>query len=45
MVRMVPRGCTTCVDAYLTPVIRRYLASFCSGFDEQMQQRVQISFM
>lgn len=45
MVRMVPRGCTTCVDAYLTPVIRRYLDSFCSGFDSQMQQRVQISFM
>ena len=22
MVRVVPRGCTTCVDAYLTPIIK-----------------------
>jgi len=44
MVRMVPRGCTACVDAYLTPVIRRYLASFTKGFDEGLG-RVQVSFM
>ena len=34
MIRMVPRGVTTSVDAYLTPIITRYLQSFCSGFDE-----------
>ena len=44
MVRMVPRGCTACVDAYLTPVIRRYLASFTKGFDAGLG-RVQVSFM
>jgi 5-oxoprolinase (ATP-hydrolysing) len=33
MVRVVPRGCTTCVDAYLTPVIKQYLANFRAGFD------------
>ena len=44
MVRMVPRGCTTCVDAYLTPVIKQYLANFRSGFDAGLEQ-VQVSFM
>ena len=44
MVRIVPRGCTTCVDAYLTPVIKRYLASFCQGFDEGLK-KVQVNFM
>jgi 5-oxoprolinase (ATP-hydrolysing) len=44
MIRMVPRGCTTCVDAYLTPVIKRYLASFCKGFDDNLAN-VQVNFM
>jgi 5-oxoprolinase (ATP-hydrolysing) len=44
MVRMVPRGCTTCVDAYLTLVIKQYLANFRSGFDAGLEQ-VQVSFM
>lgn len=46
MVRVVPRGCTTCVDAYLTPIIKRYLKSFCSGFDENLVNGgVQVGFM
>ena len=44
MVRMVPRGCTTCVDAYLTPVLKKYLASFAAGFDSNLG-KVQVSFM
>jgi 5-oxoprolinase (ATP-hydrolysing) len=44
MVRIVPRGCTTCVDAYLTPIIKRYLESFCCGFDQNLS-KVQVSFM
>lgn len=32
MVRLVPRGQTACVDAYLTPFIVKYLDSFTSGF-------------
>lgn len=44
MVRMVSRGCTTCVDAYLTPVIKRYLESFSSGFDSNFIN-VNVSFM
>jgi 5-oxoprolinase (ATP-hydrolysing) len=44
MIRFVPRTCTTCVDAYLTPVIKRYLHSFCVGFDSNLSE-VNISFM
>jgi 5-oxoprolinase (ATP-hydrolysing) len=32
MVKLVQRGNTTCVDAYLTPHIHRYIHSFASGF-------------
>lgn len=45
MVRMVPRGCTTCVDAYLTPVIKRYLQSFSKGFDGKLMTNVKVTFM
>jgi 5-oxoprolinase (ATP-hydrolysing) len=45
MVRMVPRGCTACVDAYLTPVIKRYLDSFSRGFDKGLMENVRVSFM
>lgn len=44
MVRLVPRGCTTCVDAYLTPVLKRYLSSFCAGFDSGLAE-VAVCFM
>jgi 5-oxoprolinase (ATP-hydrolysing) len=44
MIRAVPRGGTTCVDAYLTPVIKRYLKSFSQGFDEGLA-KVNVSFM
>eukprot|EP00606_Chrysophyceae_sp_TOSAG23-5_P000165 GSChrysophyteH2.ASY1.ANO1.1022.1 assembled CDS len=44
MIRAVPRGCTTCVDAYLTPVIKRYLTNFSSGFDAGLRN-VQVNFM
>ncbi|CAG0914660.1 unnamed protein product [Notodromas monacha] len=32
MVRIVPRAYTACVDAYLTPLITRYVSNFISGF-------------
>lgn len=44
MIKAVPRGFTTCADAYLTPVIKKYVASFCAGFDEGLDN-VKISFM
>ncbi len=44
MVKMVARGDTTTVDAYLTPHIRNYLQSFCSGFSDNLE-KTQLLFM
>eukprot|EP01138_Halocafeteria_seosinensis_P009240 gb/GECG01009443.1/.p1 GENE.gb/GECG01009443.1/~~gb/GECG01009443.1/.p1 ORF type:complete len:1400 (+),score=179.60 gb/GECG01009443.1/:1-4200(+) len=44
MVKIVPRGFTSCADAYLSPVIRDYIDSFCSGFDDSIGN-VDLSFM
>ena len=45
MVRLVPRGQTTCVDAYLTPLISEYLRGFLAGFDSGIMTNVDVSFM
>lgn len=37
MVRAVPRGFTACVDAYLTPHIKKYLSSFAEGFSDNLK--------
>ncbi|MCH2295035.1 MAG: hydantoinase B/oxoprolinase family protein [SAR324 cluster bacterium] len=37
MVKIVPRGDTTMVDAYLTPHIQKYLSSFRSGFKDSLE--------
>lgn len=44
MVKIVPRGYTSCADAYLTPVIKNYLDSFRSGFDSGFDA-LDIAFM
>ncbi|HHD56170.1 MAG TPA: 5-oxoprolinase, partial [Desulfobulbaceae bacterium] len=36
VVKMVPRGDTTMVDAYLTPHIRKYLSGFTQGFVDEL---------
>ena len=36
------RGFTACVDAYLTPCIKRYLDGFCAGFESNLKN---VSFM
>lgn len=37
MVRIVPRGFTSCADAYLTPHVKRYVEGFCSGFKDNLK--------
>ncbi|KAH1001014.1 hypothetical protein HUJ04_013277 [Dendroctonus ponderosae] len=37
MTRIVPRGFTSCADAYLTPHVRRYVEGFCSGFKNSLR--------
>ena len=44
MVKLVARGDTTMVDAYLNPHIRDYLTSFRSGFDDGLR-RTRLLFM
>jgi len=44
MVKIVPRGYTACVDAYLTPCIQTYLKNFKSGFDKKLN-KVNLLFM
>jgi 5-oxoprolinase (ATP-hydrolysing) len=44
MVRIVPRGFTASVDAYLTPCIKGYLKSFASGFKNNLEG-VNVTFM
>ncbi|EGG24637.1 hypothetical protein DFA_02881 [Cavenderia fasciculata] len=44
MVKVVPRGITTCIDAYLTPKIEEYIKQFLRGFDSGIGD-VEVSFM
>lgn len=44
MIRLVPRGFTSCVEAYLTPHVDRYLSSFRSGFQKNLSG-VEVMFM
>lgn len=44
MVRIVPRGFTACVDAYLTPCIKKYVEGFSCGFQENLKD-VAVLFM
>ncbi|PLW42650.1 hypothetical protein PCASD_08497 [Puccinia coronata f. sp. avenae] len=38
MIKLVSRGNSTTADAYLTPVLRRYIDGFFSGFDDTLRQ-------
>lgn len=44
MMRLVPRGFTSAVEAYLTPHVDRYLSSFRSGFEKSLDG-VEVMFM
>ena len=44
-IKIVSRGQTTCIDAYLNPKIRQYIESFTEGFDEGIKDKVNLFFM
>jgi len=44
MIRIVPRGFTATVDAYLTPCIKSYVDGFASGFQDRLAG-VNVTFM
>lgn len=37
MIKMVSRGFTSTIDAYLNPYIHRYINNFIRGFDENIK--------
>ncbi|KAH0346099.1 putative 5-oxoprolinase, partial [Aureobasidium melanogenum] len=43
--KIVPRGNSTVIDAYLTPVINRYLSQFSASFPELEESGVRLDFM
>lgn len=45
LMKLVPRGDTTVVDAYLTPVLRRYIDQVSSQLYDNSEQRVNLKFM
>lgn len=45
MIKILPRGHSSCVDAYLTPGIQRYVHSFAAGFDSRFSVDVEVLFM
>uniref|UniRef100_A0A183BQF6 5-oxoprolinase n=1 Tax=Globodera pallida TaxID=36090 RepID=A0A183BQF6_GLOPA len=44
MIKAVPRGFTSCADAYLTPIIQKYISCFRAGFTGALSG-VQLEFM
>jgi len=45
LLKLVPRGHTTLVDAYLSPVLRRYVDALRAGLDELLGPGVPLHFM
>ncbi|MBW0497097.1 hypothetical protein O181_036812 [Austropuccinia psidii MF-1] len=37
MIKLVPRGNSSTVDAYLTPILKTYINSFYDGFDDSLK--------
>ncbi|RKO96129.1 hypothetical protein CAUPRSCDRAFT_12171, partial [Caulochytrium protostelioides] len=44
-IKVISRGQSATVDAYLDPCIKRYLASFFEGFDAGIRTDVKVDFM
>lgn len=45
VIKTVPRGQSTVVDAYLTPIVKDYIKSFLSGFKDDFENHTRIEFM
>ncbi len=44
MIKIVPRGDTACVDAYLSPLIKNYVDNFKAGFSDRLEN-TELLFM
>ncbi|CUM66590.1 uncharacterized protein PRCAT00004259001 [Priceomyces carsonii] len=45
MIKVVNRGHSTCIDAYLTPIIKDYISSLLAGFEKNFEENTRIEFM
>lgn len=45
VIKMITRGQSAVVDAYLTPIVANYINSFLCGFKEDFQKHTKIEFM
>ncbi|GME91972.1 unnamed protein product [Ambrosiozyma monospora] len=45
VIKTVPRGQSTVVDAYLTPIVKEYINGFLSGFKPGFEEHTRIEFM
>lgn len=45
MIKAVNRGQSTCVDAYLTPIVQEYVKSLISGFQPDFEKHTRVQFM
>lgn len=44
MIKIVPRADTTCIDAYLSPVLQQYVNNFKNGFSDSLA-KTELMFM
>ncbi|ODV93699.1 hypothetical protein PACTADRAFT_71566 [Pachysolen tannophilus NRRL Y-2460] len=45
MIKVVNRGHSTCIDAYLTPIIKLYIENLLSGFQKDFYKYTRVEFM
>lgn len=45
VIKVVPRGQSTVVDAYLTPIVKEYVKSFLDGFKEGFEKHTRVEFI
>lgn len=45
VLKLVTRGQSTVVDAYLTPIVKEYISNFLSGFRPDFEEHTRVEFM
>lgn len=45
VIKTVPRGQSTVVDSYLTPIVQDYVKSFLSGFEDGFEKHTRVEFI
>ncbi|KAG7842730.1 hypothetical protein KL941_004760 [Ogataea angusta] len=45
VIKTLPRGQSTVVDAYLTPIVKKYIDGFLAGFEPGFEKHTRVEFM